>query len=95
MGRRKRGVKRPRSSLRLKFQIFPTVVELLNLDVRTHLHAVPRHTTAMFFLCERDRWRYPCLAAKRKKERSNHTHGADFQPLTHSIADNSINKRST
>ena len=37
---RGRSAKRPRS--RLKFQIFPTVVELLNLDVRTRLHAAPR-----------------------------------------------------
>ena len=44
---RGRSAKRPRS--RLNFQIFPTVVELLNLDVRTRLHAAPRHTTAMFF----------------------------------------------
>ena len=44
---RGRSAKRPRS--RLKFQIFPTVVELLNLDVRTRLHAAPRHATAMFF----------------------------------------------
>ena len=78
---RGRSAKRPRS--RLKFQIFPTVVELLNLDVRTRLHAAPRHATAVY---ERDRWRSPRHAAKRKKEQSNHTHGADFQPLSHSIA---------
>lgn len=41
--KRGRSMKRPRSRLKL----FSTVVELLNLDVRTCLHTVPRHTTAL------------------------------------------------
>ena len=81
---RGRSAKRPRS--RLKFQIFPSVVELLNLDVRTRLHAAPRHTTAMFFSMNEIDGGLPAMLQREKKERSNHTHGADFQPLSHSIA---------
>ena len=65
---RGRSAKRPRS--RLKFQIFPTVVELLNLDVHTRLLAAPRHTTAMFFSMNEIDGGLPAMLRREKRSKA-------------------------